>query len=138
MSHPPRDKDLVGPWRTVHALIWLLGLALLAWSGRWWPGILVLIALSLVVEAVGRRRAPQAIQDSAPQPSEPAPQISTPATSGTGSSGPLAPEAIGREAWLPTTCPRCGGPTRANEVRWTGAASADCPFCGSNLPLKRT
>jgi hypothetical protein len=32
---------------------------------------------------------------------------------------------------LPTHCPACGGPVRADEVEWIDAHSAECPFCGS-------
>ena len=32
---------------------------------------------------------------------------------------------------LPSHCPSCGGPVRADEVDWIDSASAECPFCGS-------
>jgi hypothetical protein len=32
---------------------------------------------------------------------------------------------------LPSTCPQCGGPLRADEVDWIDPASAECPYCGS-------
>ena len=36
---------------------------------------------------------------------------------------------------LPSTCPNCGGPLHGDNVKWTGAQSADCPYCGANLPM---
>ena len=32
---------------------------------------------------------------------------------------------------LPTTCPCCGGPIRADEVEWVDEVTAECPYCGS-------
>jgi len=137
MSSSRRETKLVGPWRAVHAVIWLVGLAALAWSGRWWPGILLLIALSIITEALLKRLAPQAFQEVDEPPELRPEQPATPPTQHPLPPGPIGPESLGRDGWLPTTCPRCGGTTRANDVRWTGPFSADCPFCGSNLPLKR-
>jgi hypothetical protein len=37
---------------------------------------------------------------------------------------------------LPSTCPKCGGPVHGDNVKWTGAQSADCPYCGLNLPMR--
>ncbi|MCK7485546.1 MAG: hypothetical protein MZU97_08300 [Bacillus subtilis] len=36
------------------------------------------------------------------------------------------------------TCPGCGAPNGGQDVKWTGPQSADCPFCGSNLPMQKT
>jgi hypothetical protein len=32
---------------------------------------------------------------------------------------------------LPTSCPKCGAPLRADEVEWVDAMTASCSFCGS-------
>jgi hypothetical protein len=37
---------------------------------------------------------------------------------------------------LPSTCPSCGGPLNGENVHWTGDRSADCRYCGVNLPLR--
>jgi hypothetical protein len=37
---------------------------------------------------------------------------------------------------LPPTCPSCGGPLHSDNVKWTGAQSANCPYCGLNLPMR--
>ncbi len=37
---------------------------------------------------------------------------------------------------LPSTCPSCGGPISGRQVKWTGRQSADCPYCGVNLPMR--
>lgn len=130
MDETKEKNKLVGPWRNVHTAVWVIGLAILAWRGWWWPGILVLVAISLVVEAALMRFAPHAfevvkpVSGTAPvsTPSMPMPPVSRP------------PEH--RFDLLPSVCPKCGGPIRGREVKWTGPQSADCPYCGANLPLK--
>jgi len=120
------DKpELTGPWGSIHGAIWLIGLAILFWQGWWWPGILVLVAVSGVAEALIRQYAPDAVKRTA----SPAPAV--PAV------GPAVASPEHRLERLPTTCPNCGGPIRGNEVKWTGPQSADCPFCGVNLPMKK-
>lgn len=106
MNHS--DK-LTGPWRTIHGAIWLLGLAILFWQGWFWPGILVLIALSGILEAVIQIAVPAAV---APEYREHRPEL------------------------LPHSCPKCNAPISGDDVRWTGPQSADCPYCGANLPMK--
>jgi hypothetical protein len=32
---------------------------------------------------------------------------------------------------LPTNCPKCGAPLRADEIEWVDAITASCSFCGS-------
>ena len=44
--------------------------------------------------------------------------------------GPAAP-AERRKPVLPTNCPGCGGPVRADEVEWVDDSTAACPYCGS-------
>lgn len=132
MSKIEQKPKLVGPWRALHGAIWLIGLAILAWQGWWWPGILVLVAISVVIEALLRQYAPQAFEK-AEQTASPLPP-----------SSPLvqSPQALSESdhpfELLPSECPRCGGPIRGHEVKWTGPRSADCPFCGANLPMGRS
>ncbi len=124
-----QKRELKAQWRNIHTAIWLIGLAILAFKGWWWPGILVLVGISLILEAVLAMTVPEVFEDKkiegarladAPETSEPA---------------PLASER--RIERLPAVCPNCGGPIRGHEVKWTGIQSADCPFCGSNLPMKK-
>jgi len=100
----------------------VLGLALLIWQGWLWPSILVLVALSLLVAVVARQVSPGSVPggDQAGAPALASPSI---------------PVSEHRAELLPTNCPRCGAPTRGSEVKWTGPQSADCPFCGANLPM---
>jgi hypothetical protein len=105
--------------------VWLVGLAILLWQGWVWPGILVLIAISALVEVMARKVSPSSVvQDDQPATPAPAPQAA------------LVPQH--RAELLPVNCLKCGGPTRGSEVKWTGPQSADCPFCGANLPMVRS
>ena len=100
------NEGLAGPWRQIHSAIWLIGLAILFWTDWWWPGILVLVAISSLTQAalqlIARKQERQAELES-------------------------------KRDWLPAKCPQCGAPISAAEVRWTGDTTADCPYCGSNL-----
>ncbi len=127
MTKRQRKTELVGPWRSLHLAVWLIGLAILAWQGWWWPGILVLLAISALIEAALKQFAPQAYQEVEEEASSPTPVESTPP--------PTPPVVEHRLELLPSICPNCGGPIRGHEVKWTGVQSADCPYCGTNLPM---
>jgi hypothetical protein len=127
MGKTERKRRLVGPWRNLHGAIWLVGLAILFWRGWIWPGILVLIALSMALEGILMRFAPQAFEE------EPAEGLDTPPVAATRPVVEAVPEHRGE--MLPSNCPKCGGPIRGAEVKWTGLQSADCPYCGANLPM---
>lgn len=106
----PRKKskdDLPEHWRKVHGAIWLLGLAVLFATGNIFPGILVLVALSSLLE-VGMRAYLSRQQET------------------------VAVEQA-RERHLPENCPSCGGPLSTANVKWNGPHTATCPFCGSSV-----
>jgi hypothetical protein len=129
MSNSERHPKLVGPWRNLHGAVWLIGLAILAWQGWWWPGILVLVALSMLLEGALMALAPHAFveEPGATLPPQPLAPAMPPA--------PAAPPEHRLEL-LPATCPSCGAPIRGQAVKWTGPQSADCPYCSANLPMR--
>lgn len=131
MSKFKEKQELTGPWRKVHGAIWLIGLAILALKGWWWPGILVLVALSALTEALIMKIAPDAVVTATRGGDGSTATQSMPTSTPQPAAAPIHQADL-----LPTTCPRCGGPTRGHEVKWTGERSADCPFCGANLPMK--
>lgn len=138
MSEKERKKKLVGPWQTFHVVIWVLGLYLLFSNNYFFPGILILLAISALYEALLRRFIPSAFEEVAPE--TPAVQsgpagIPVPEPADSPLRTPAVPEH--RLELLPQVCPSCNGPIRGHEVRWTGSQSANCPYCGTNLPMKQ-
>jgi hypothetical protein len=133
MSSKRPKKELIGPWRSLHGVIWLLGLYVLGTHNWWWPGILVLAAISAIYEGLLQRFLPDAYVEQTPDesvntttvPPAPAAEIAPPAP----------PEH--RIELLPQVCPSCNGPIRGHEVKWTGPQSANCPYCGTNLPMNK-
>ncbi len=125
MSRRSRRNRLAEPWRSVHGAIWLLGIALLAWTGWWWPGILILVAVSMVVEGIAAAASSKPAPSEQTVPAQPVPS-------------PAQPDPPARRIdLLPSNCPKCAGPIHGKDVAWTSAASADCPYCGTSLPMKR-
>jgi DNA-directed RNA polymerase subunit RPC12/RpoP len=118
--------------------LWMIGLGFLMLTGHWWPGILVLVGLSMVLGALTKEDQPSVLDEpekpgfppAAPapvQPREPEPFQFQPAI-------PVEPSH--RADLLPANCSQCGGPMRASEVKWHGPKSASCPYCGSTLKMK--
>ena len=104
-----KSKDLPALWQQLQSAIWLLGLAILAWQGWWWPGILILVAISGLTQAgiqlyVNRGQEQAAIETT-------------------------------RAKLLPATCPSCGAPISASTVHWTGPNTASCPYCNANIKV---
>jgi hypothetical protein len=103
-------------WQKVQSAIWLLGLVVLAVTGWWWPGILVLVAISGLTQAAigvwvqrGREQA-QAAADAATL-------------------------ARLRAAALPPNCPSCGAALDAGKVAWRSDTTAACPYCTASIPV---
>jgi uncharacterized membrane protein YesL len=71
------------PWKQVQAAIWLIGLAILFWQGWIFPGILVLVAISGVTQALMQAYVKREAEKR---------QMTQ-----------------RRTDWLPSKCPQCGG-----------------------------
>jgi hypothetical protein len=131
---------MMRPRHNIHSAVWLIGLAVLFFTGLWWPGILVLVGISMVLEWVFSNSAPPTFQpEIRPVPQSPAAPVA-PAPVPAAPASPIAftkAEPFHPLGALPSACPRCGGPVRAQEVKWTGPRSAVCAYCGSALPLKK-
>jgi hypothetical protein len=136
MSKDEPKKKLVGPWRDLHGAIWLIGLAILFWRGWIWPGILILIALSTILEIVIMRMVPDSYEVEPPKVPAP-PQMPVPPQPPQPFAASTETPVVHHPEQLPTNCPKCGAPARGHEVKWTGPYSADCSFCGANLPMSK-
>jgi len=103
-----KEKEHLPPhWQRVHGAIWLVGLAILFWYGKIFPGILVLVAISGLIQAgllayVKRQQESESL-------------------------------ATTREVHPPENCPNFGGPLNAGSERWQGKQSPICPLCGSTV-----
>lgn len=129
MTKKETKKELVGPWRNLHGAVWLIGLAVLFWKGWFWPGILILVALSTILEIVIMGMFPDSYREKADAKQE---QSRVPDSPEDRSAVTAAPRPTGQ---LPANCPKCGAPTRGHEVKWIDDTSAECSFCGASLPL---
>ena len=123
---------MMRPWRPFRSMFWMIIVALFFFGGRMWPAILVLIVLGIVFESIFRASAQPWNQNPPPPPMDPNP-YPMPMTA---SAPAPAADPIHRTDLLPSNCPNCGAPVRANEVKWTGNQSASCGYCGTNLPMK--
>ncbi len=133
----PRRRAFA-PWRRLQGLLWLAGIIFFIYTGRFWPGILILLLLSLMLQGAFLLLAPRQQYD---QP-EDFPQASQIPSQPAQTAQPMAqpaptPAPQHRLELLPEVCPKCGAPIRGHEVKWTGDQSADCPYCGANLPMSR-
>ena len=126
--HGPRMHH---PWKPFGSFFWLFLIAFFFMGGRWWPGILILIGLSMLLGAL--------FQDDASQPPRDLPPVEIPkvpaAPTMTVTAAPVEP--AHRTDLLPATCPQCGGPVNLHDVKWTGKQSAACAYCGSALPMTK-
>ncbi|MCJ7622389.1 MAG: hypothetical protein MUO76_02715 [Anaerolineaceae bacterium] len=133
--------------------VWLIGIGILWMLDLWWPGILVVIGVSMLVramlpappprEAVGRppayreKAAVDKKEDNEAEVDEWEDDTEeTPAFMLDGSEH----NAPHRNDLLPAGCPVGGGPMaeNAHKVEWRGVETAICPFCGADIPLKKT
>ena len=51
----PRRGGFSVEWGGIMGGIWLIGIAVLAVTGWWWPGIMVLVGLSAILGAISRK-----------------------------------------------------------------------------------
>lgn len=112
-------------------MIWWFIFAMMFMQGEWWPWLLVAGGFWMLFgsmfdeekEKPHKKNPPVADFDSTP------PVVTKPAFTPT--------EPIHNAALLPAMCSQCGAPVSPYEVKWRGAQSAACPYCGSNLKMKK-
>lgn len=112
------EPELPFHWQQVQPAIWMIGLVILAITGWWWPGVLVLSAISALVQAgiaLYVRRGEEAKQEVAAQKA-------------------LQEERAGA---LPAQCPSCGAPLTPASVIWRSNTTASCPYCNTKVRAAR-
>jgi hypothetical protein len=107
------EKELPQLYAAVQSGIWLIGLAILFWTGWWFPGILILVAISGITQALLAQMAKRD-EDKAT----------------------TAAQARTAAMAVPANCPTCGAAISASSVNWTGPTTAQCPYCKAAVPLK--
>jgi len=124
------------------AAIWLIGLGILFLIGDIWPGILILIGISLIVSAYFKEEQPAETPPAAKASSEQVNDVAEKSVEpSTGEPLPdvLAPEAerLYLTSQLPEKCPACDAPLKANveNLEWHEDKSFACPFCGYRVQL---
>jgi hypothetical protein len=110
-------------WKQIQSAVWLIGLAILAWQDWWWPGILVLVAISGVTQALIKRQVDKESETAAAKAKAQAQQESE------------AARRIKAASLLPPVCPHCGAPVTPEKVHWNGPNKATCAYCDAPLPL---
>lgn len=116
-------EELSGPWREIQGAIWLIGLAILFWQNWFWPGILVIMAISAIFEAVVRLVIKPEPIFSETASTGPADTAESPST-----------EQQTPAIRLPSRCPNCGAPISEDVVVWSqNYQHASCPYCKSNI-----
>ena len=117
--------------RNLQTAIWLIGIGVLALTGHWWPGILILVGLSMVAGAFTRGSAAELPEP--PDPPAPPEPPTPPAPPELPASNADAQQPIYDLSWLPSHCPHCGGNVRTSGLSMLNATTALCPYCGSRL-----
>ncbi|HAJ36556.1 MAG TPA: hypothetical protein DCL15_12785 [Chloroflexi bacterium] len=107
------ERELTGLYAAVHSGIWLIGLAVLFYTDNWFPGILILVAISGIAQALLQMLAKR--EEARAQ---------------------AAQQARAAALAVPATCPTCGAAINASTVVWSGVTTAHCPYCKAAIPLK--
>ncbi|MCC6260882.1 MAG: hypothetical protein IT311_08470 [Anaerolineales bacterium] len=105
---------------------WIFIMLMIFSKGNWWPAFLIILGIWFFFSAIFREDKQPPLAP--PEPAAPIQQKPTPQ--------PVSVEPRREAGDLPTNCPKCGGPVRAYEVKWTGAQNAACAYCGANLKSK--
>src|SRR5258706_1300876 len=133
--HRPKVR---GRWHGLHGRLWIIGLVIVARHGWWWPGILVLIGVSMIMGSALNQGRSQAFEDPDLPKGSPPPPIYPPPASPAPAPFSHTPGLSGhRVDLLPSSCKQCGAPIRVHEVKWIGPQSAACPYCCSTLAMKK-
>ncbi len=147
--------------KNIIAAIWLIGLGILFMVNYIWPGILILIGLTMIVRATmtdeatiippgtsGVSTGPKAeiIEpiDVTARAVEEKPEVTAydPPEAGSGEPLPAVLASEGDRLFLanqlPKLCPACNAPLRENaeKLTWHGDNSVSCMFCGYRMTVK--
>ena len=118
--------------------VWLIGIGILWAFDLWWPGILILIGITLIIQAVSKSNSKtEVITARPPKPIE-SPETKTEEIYNDPPEDlpdilQLEPVEKPAAVELPAACPMCGGPVKENNVVWKDSHTPMCSFCESPL-----
>lgn len=124
---------------SIYVGLWLIGLGVLFLTDLFWPGILILVGLSMLVSVLfpAERENIQAAE-AKDRRSQPRSDAAEPIPPALGEDAPLPASAPAHSLdLLPDECPLCGGPVleQPDRLVWSGVDHAQCPYCRTVLPL---
>ncbi|HWR66764.1 MAG TPA: hypothetical protein VN364_11665 [Bellilinea sp.] len=149
--------------KNIIAAIWLIGLGILFMVNYVWPGILILIGLTMIVRATMGDEPSVIPPGTTPGDGSSRPQAEIimpidvtaravdekpeviayePPVAGDGEPLPAVLATVGDQLFLagklPELCPACNAPLRENaeKLTWHGDNSVTCLFCGYRITVK--
>ena len=138
-----KQKGYHSETHLIHLSIWMIGLGIFFLFGHVWPGIFILIGISMLIESLSRGNesisdTPQpleAVDISREKPVEESKETETKQTYPFSDSSEehSEPTFSNRIDLLPERCPWCGAPVHSSEIHWQGYYKASCTFCGADL-----
>ena len=128
--------------KNVQSAMWLIGLGVLFLLDAFWPGILILIGLSMLIQSLMPEEeelpAPESRDEIKPDDSGEVEEV-LPLDEGSPDPvpPPLEPQQV-TASDLPKECPACGGPVAENAeaVQSVGEGVVLCPFCDARIELE--
>ncbi|MDX9864148.1 MAG: hypothetical protein RBT34_05015 [Anaerolineaceae bacterium] len=134
--------------KNVQVAVWMIGLGVLFLLDAFWPGILILIGLSLLIQSLmpeeQEQPAPELNEDIKPDVPDQPEEKTSPDENISPHKGtpdlippPLEPLQVAASG-LPTECPACGGPVAENAqaVKSVGEGVVLCPFCDARIMME--
>ncbi len=128
--------------KNVQSGVWLIGLGILFLLDAFWPGILILIGLSMLVQSLMPEEEELPAQESHEEikPDDTIEAEEVPSMD-EGSPDPVPPPLEPLQVMasdLPKECPACGGPVAENAqaVQSVGDGAVLCPFCDARIKLE--
>ena len=125
--------------KNVQSAVWLIGLGILFLLDAFWPGILILIGLSMLVQSL----MPEEEKTPVPELHEEIKPDDTGDAEGEspldeGIPDPVPPPLQVLASDLPKECPACGGPVAENAqaVKSVGEGIVLCPFCDARIMME--
>ena len=130
--------------KNVQSAVWLIGLGILFLLDSFWPGILILVGISIILNSMMPEEEVDVIpplDGEVKTPVEEVVEVEEPVDEGTPDPIPPLMDEEPMQVFaadLPKECPACGGPVAENveAVRSVGEGAVLCPFCDARIELE--